>query len=156
MSEAPRVGIVYGSPSDHDKMAKASAILERFGVAYEMEAMSAHRQPDRVHEYATTAEQRGIEVIVAGAGMAAHLPGIVAALTPLPVIGVPLSGGVGDGIDALLSVAQMPRGVPVATVAVDGTENAGVLAVQILSVGDPGLRKMLHEYKQQLAEGLRL
>lgn len=151
-----RVGIVYGSPSDHDKMVKACAVLERFGVGFEIESMSAHRNPDRVHDFATTAEQRGIEVIIAGAGMAAHLAGVIAALTPLPVIGVPLSGGLADGLDALLSVAQMPRGVPVATVAVDGATNAGVLAVQILSVGDPDLRKKLHEYKQQLAEGLRL
>ena len=151
-----RVGIVYGSASDHDKMVKACAILERFAVGFEIEAMSAHRNPDRVHEYATTAEQRGIEVIIAGAGMAAHLAGVCASLTPLPVIGVPLSGGIGNGLDALLSVAQMPRGVPVATVAVDGAANAGVLAVQILGVGDQDLRKKLHEYKQQLAEGLRL
>ena len=151
-----RVGIIYGSASEHDKMVKAAAILERFGVGFEIEAMSAHRSPDRVHEYATTAEERGVEVIIAGAGMAAHLAGVCAALTPLPVIGVPLSGGLAGGLDALLSVAQMPRGVPVATVAVDGATNAGVLAVQILAVGDPDLRKKLHEYKQQLAEGLRL
>ena len=151
-----RVGIVYGSPSDHDKMVKACAVLERFGVGFEIEAMSAHRNPDRVHAFATSAESRGIEVIIAGAGMAAHLAGVCAALTPLPVIGVPLSGGLADGLDALLSVAQMPRGVPVATVAVDGATNAGVLAVQILAVGDPDLRKKLHEYKQQLADGLRL
>jgi len=151
-----RVGIVYGSATDHDKMVKAGAILERFGVEFELEEMSAHRNPDRVHEFATTAEERGIEVIIAGAGMAAHLAGVCAALTPLPVIGVPLSGGIADGLDALLSVAQMPRGVPVATVAVDGTANAGVLAVQILAVADADLRKKLHEYKQQLTEGLRL
>ncbi len=119
-----RVGIIYGSASDHDKMVKAAAILERFGVGFEIEAMSAHRSPDRVHEYATTAEERGVEVIIAGAGMAAHLAGVCAALTPLPVIGVPLSGGLAGGLDALLSVAQMPRGVPVATVAVDGATNA--------------------------------
>lgn len=151
-----RVGIIFGSTSDQDKMAKAGAVLERFDVPYEMEAMSAHRQPDRVHEYATTAEDRGLEVIIAGAGMAAHLPGVVAALTPLPVIGVPLSGGIQDGLDALLSAVQMPPGVPVATVAVNGSANAAVLAVQILSVGDPDLRKKLHEYKGQLAEGLKL
>ena len=156
MTGANRVGIIYGSPSDHDTMSKAGAILERFGVTYEIEAMSAHRNPDRVHAWATTAEDRGIEVIIAGAGMAAHLPGVCAAFTPLPVIGVPLSGGLADGLDALLSVVQMPRGVPVATVAVDGAVNAGVLAVQILSVGDAELRKKLHEYKQQMAEGLRL
>lgn len=151
-----RVGILYGSASDRDRMAKAGAILERFGVAYEMEAMSAHREPERVREFAMTAEARGLGVIVAGAGMAAHLPGVVAAYTTLPVIGVPLSGGISDGLDALLSAVQMPPGVPVATVAVNGAANAAVLAVQILAVGDADLRKKLEEFKEQLAEGLRL
>ena len=151
-----RVGIIFGSQSDHDKMAKAGAVLERFGVGFEMDAMSAHRAPERVREYALSAEDRGIEVIIAGAGMTAHLPGVVAALTPLPVIGVPLSGGIQDGLDALLSAVQMPPGVPVATVAVNGAANAAVLAVQIMAVGDPDLRKKLHEFKQQLAEGLKL
>jgi 5-(carboxyamino)imidazole ribonucleotide mutase len=151
-----RVGIVFGSTSDQEKMAKAGAVLERFGVGFEMEAMSAHRAPGRVHEYATSAEDRGLQVIIAGAGMAAHLAGVVAALTPLPVIGVPLSGGIADGLDALLSAVQMPPGVPVATVAVNGAANAGVLAVQIMSVADDDLRKKLHEFKQQLAEGLKL
>lgn len=151
-----RVGIIYGSASDHDKMAKAGAVLERFGVGFEMEAMSAHRNPERVREYVTSAEDRGLETIIAGAGMAAHLPGVVAALTPLPVIGVPLTGGIQDGLDALMSVVQMPPGVPVATVAVNGAANAAVLAVQILATADQDLRKKLHEYKQQLAEGLKL
>jgi 5-(carboxyamino)imidazole ribonucleotide mutase len=151
-----RVGIVFGSTSDQEKMAKAGAVLERFGVGFEMEAMSAHRAPERVREYATSALDRGLGVIIAGAGMSAALPGVVAALTTLPVIGVPLSGGVSDGLDALLSVAQMPPGVPVACVAVNGAANAGVLAVEILATGDADLRKKLHEYKQQLAEGLKL
>lgn len=151
-----KVGIIYGSPSDHDTMAKAGAILERFGVPHEMEAMSAHRSPERVRDYAAGAEGRGLEVIIAGAGLAAHLPGVVAAHTALPVIGVPLSGGIAGGLDALLSVAQMPRGVPVATVAVDGAVNAAVLAVQIIARGDEELRKKLHEFKEQLAEGLRV
>jgi len=151
-----RVGIVYGSTSDHDKMSKAGAVLERFGVGFEMEAMSAHRAPERVRDYVLSAEDRGVEVIIAGAGMAAHLPGVVAALTPLPVIGVPLSGGLADGLDALLAVVQMPPGVPVATVAVNGAANAAVLAVQILATGDAELRKKFHEFKQQLAEGLKL
>ena len=151
-----RVGIIFGSASDQEKMAKAGAVLERFGVGFEMEAMSAHRNPDRVREYVTTAEDRGLGVIIAGAGMAAHLPGVVASMTALPVIGVPLSGGIQDGLDALLAVVQMPPGVPVATVAVNGAANAAVLAVQILSAGDEDLRKKLHEYKQQLAEGLKL
>ena len=151
-----RVGIVYGSPSDESTMSKAGAVLERFGIDFEMEAMSAHRSPERVREYSLSAEERGVEVIIAGAGMAAALPGVVAALTPLPVIGVPLSGGLADGLDALLSIAQMPRGVPVATVAVNGSVNAAILAVQIIAVGDQGLRQKLHDFKKQLAEGLKL
>jgi len=151
-----RVGILYGSVSDHDRMSKAAAVLERFGVGFEMEAMSAHRNLERVREYVLGAEDRGIAVLIAGAGMAAHLPGVVAAMTPLPVIGVPLSGGIQDGLDALLAVVQMPPGVPVATVAVNGAANAAVLAVQILATADEDLRKKMHEYKQQLAEGLRL
>lgn len=151
-----QVGIVFGSPSDRDKMASAGVVLEKFGVEFEMEAMSAHRQPERVHEYCTTAEDRGLKVIIAGAGRAAHLPGVCASLTTLPVIGVPLSGGIMDGMDALLSVVQMPSGVPVATVGVDAASNAGLLAVQILAGAEDDLRKRLAEYKDQLAEGLRL
>ena len=151
-----RVGIVFGSPSDEKTMAKAGEVLDRFGVGFEMEAMSAHRMPGRVHEYISSAESRGLEVIIAGAGLAAHLPGVCAALTPLPVIGVPLSGGVADGLDALLAVVQMPPGVPVATVAVDGAKNAGLLAVQILSVGDADLRKKVVELKAQMEEGQRI
>lgn len=153
---APVVGIVFGSPSDRDTMSKAGAILEKFGVPHEMEAMSAHRSPDRVADYARTAEDRGLEVIIAGAGRAAHLAGVIAAHTSLPVIGVPIGGGVANGLDSLLATVQMPSGVPVATVAVDGAANAAVLAVQILARKDDGLRKMLHEFKEQLAEGLRL
>ena len=151
-----QVGIVFGSPSDKDKMGHAAAILERFGVEFEMESMSAHRSPERVREYASRAEDRGIRVLIAGAGRAAHLAGVVAAHTTLPVIGVPLSGGVMDGMDALLSTVQMPSGVPVATVGVDASANAGVLAVQILAAGDDELRKRLGEFKDQLAQGLRL
>ena len=151
-----QVGIVFGSPSDKDKMGHAAAILERFGVEFEMESMSAHRSPERVREYASRAEDRGIRVLIAGAGRAAHLAGVVAAHTTLPVIGVPLSGGIMDGMDALLSTVQMPSGVPVATVGVDAAANAGVLAVQILAAGDDELRKRLGEFKDQLAQGLRL
>ncbi len=151
-----QVGIVYGSPSDKDKMGHAAALLERFGVGFEMEAMSAHRSPERVREYASHAEDRGLLVLIAGAGRAAHLAGVVAAHTSLPVIGVPLSGGVMDGMDALLSTVQMPSGVPVATVGIDAAANAGVLAVQILAANDEELRKKLGEFKDQLAQGLRL
>jgi phosphoribosylaminoimidazole carboxylase PurE protein len=121
-----------------------------------MDSMSAHRSPERVRGYAATAAERGIRVIIAGAGRAAHLAGVVAAHTPLPVIGVPLSGGVMDGMDALLSTVQMPSGVPVATVGIDAAANAGVLAAQILATADDDLRKRLEEFKGQLAEGLRL
>jgi phosphoribosylaminoimidazole carboxylase PurE protein len=153
---AAQVGIVFGSPSDKDKMGHAAAILQRFGVEFEMESMSAHRSPERVREYASRAEDRGVRVLIAGAGRAAHLAGVVAAHTTLPVIGVPLSGGVMDGMDALLSTVQMPSGVPVATVGIDAAANAGVLAVQILAAGDDELRKRLEEFKDQLAQGLRL
>lgn len=153
---SPLVGILFGSPSDRDRMSQAGAILEKFGVPFEMDAISAHRNPDRLRQYVLSAEDRGIQVVIAGAGMAAHLAGAVAALTTLPVIGVPLSGGAVDGLDALLSTVQMPRGVPVATVGIDQTANAGLLAVQILATSDDVLRKKLHEFKAQLAEGLRL
>lgn len=156
MTAEPLVGIVYGSPSDKDKMGHAAAILERFDVPFEMEAMSAHRSPEQVRDYATTAEARGLRVLIAGAGRAAHLAGVLAAHTPLPVVGVPLSGGVMEGLDALLSTVQMPRGVPVATVGIDESANAGLLAVQMLATGDDGLRKRLTEFKDHLAQGLRL
>lgn len=150
------VGIIFGSPSDRDKMTSAGVVLEKFGIDFEMEAMSAHRQPEAVRSYVTAAESRGMKAIIAGAGRAAHLPGVVASMTTLPVIGVPISGGIMDGMDALLSIVQMPSGVPVATVGVDAATNAALLAVQICATGDEDLRKKLHEYKQQLAEGLRL
>lgn len=151
-----RVGIVYGSPSDEATMLRAGEVLDRFAVAWEHEAMSAHRRPERVREYASSARDRGLGVLIAGAGMAAHLPGVVAAFTTLPVIGVPLAGGMPDGMDALLSVVQMPPGVPVATVAVDGSKNAGLLAVQILATSDEELAKKLDAFKAELANGGRL
>lgn len=151
-----QVGIIFGSPSDRDKMASAGVVLEKFGIGFEMDAMSAHRQPEQVRDFALGAEGRGIKVIIAGAGRAAHLPGVVASMTTLPVIGVPISGGMMDGLDSLLSIVQMPSGVPVATVGVDAASNAALLAVQIIATGDDDVRKKVHEYKQQLAEGLRL
>lgn len=150
------VGILFGSVSDHDKMATAGVILEKFGITFEMDAISAHRSPARLHEYVKNAESRGVKVFIAGAGKAAHLPGVVASLTTLPVIGVPLSGGVMGGMDALLAIVQMPSGVPVATVGLDAATNAALLAVQILATGNDDLRKRLQEFKDQLAEGLRL
>jgi 5-(carboxyamino)imidazole ribonucleotide mutase len=136
-------------------MQQVGAILERFAIPYELRVASAHRTPDLVDEYARTAEDRGIVTIVCGAGLAAHLAGAVAARTAIPVIGIPLRGGVGDGLDALLSTVQMPRGVPVATVAVNGAVNAAILAAQIVAVGDPALRVRLREFKERIDEGLR-
>jgi 5-(carboxyamino)imidazole ribonucleotide mutase len=145
-----------GSESDRPTMDKAHAVLDRFGISYESEVMSAHRKPARVAEYASSAAQRGLKVIIAGAGLAAHLPGVVAAHTPLPVIGVPLYQQGLAGADALYSCVQMPPGVPVATVAIDGSKNAAVLAAQIIATGDDSLREKLAAYKQELAEGLKL
>ena len=133
-ADAPVVGIVVGSASDLPVMQQATAILERFDIPYDLQVISAHRNPDLLDEFARTADERGMACIICGAGMAAHLAGAVAARTALPVIGVPLSGGKLDGLDALLSTVQMPRGVPVATMAIDGAVNAAVLAAQIVSV----------------------
>lgn len=152
----PLVGIVMGSDSDRVVMDKAHAVLERFDVPFESEVMSAHRKPARVSEYASSAEERGLRVLIAGAGLAAHLPGVVAAHTILPVIGVPLFQEGLAGADALYSCVQMPPGVPVATVALGGSKNAAVLAVQILATGDEDLRVKLRDYKKDLAEGLKL
>lgn len=150
------VGIVMGSESDMGVMTKAGEVLDRFGVEHEIEAMSAHRKPERVADYARTAAARGLGVIIAGAGLAAHLPGVVAAHTSLPVIGVPLYNEGLAGADALYSCVQMPPGVPVATVAIGGAKNAAVLAVQILATADESLRAKLHDFKAELAGGLKL
>ncbi len=151
-----RVGIVMGSDSDMPVMEKAGGVLDRFDVEYEIEVMSAHRKPARVTEYAGSAADRGLKVIIAGAGLAAHLPGVVAAHTIVPVIGVPLYQEGLAGADALYSCVQMPPGVPVATVAIGGAKNAGVLATQILAVGDDALARRLRDYKRELSEGLKL
>ena len=142
-----KVVILMGSPRDADKMQGASDMLERFGVEHEVHVMSAHRTPAAVAELATGARDNGVGVIICGAGMAAHLAGAVSAHTTLPVIGVPLSGGVSGGMDALLSTVQMPRGIPVATVAVDGSANAGVLAVEMLSITDVELANKLTQFR---------
>lgn len=136
-----KVGIVMGSDSDMKTMAKAAEQLEALGIEFEMRVISAHRCPEELVEWAKTAEARGLQVIIAGAGMAAALPGMVAALFPLPVIGVPLSSAVLDGVDALYSTVQMPSGIPVATVAINGTKNAAILAARILAVSDPEIRE---------------
>ena len=148
----PQVGIVMGSDSDMAVMSKAADILEQFGVSYDMRIISAHREPDEFFEYAKSAEERGYKVIIAGAGMAAHLPGMCAAIFPMPVIGVPMGGGAVGGQDALYSIVQMPSGIPVATVAINGGANAGILAAKILATSDPELLKKLKEYKEGLKD----
>lgn len=145
------VGIIMGSDSDLPIMTRAAELLEMLEVHYELSVVSAHRTPDRLYEYARTAADRGLEVIIAGAGGAAHLPGMVAAISVLPVIGVPISATKLDGKDALLSIVQMPAGVPVATVAIDNAANAGILAAQMLSIADPALRQRIARYKEQLS-----
>ena len=149
---APRVGIIMGSDSDLKVMDDAARVLTDFGVAFELTIVSAHRTPQRMVDYARTAAERGLAVIIAGAGGAAHLPGMVAALTPLPVIGVPVAATVLNGNDALLSIVQMPAGVPVATVAINNATNAALLAVQILGTQDALLRAAMTRYKQGLEQ----
>ena len=149
----PLVGLIMGSDSDWPVMQKAADILTRFGVAYEARVISAHRTPELMLEYAQTAQGRGLKTIIAGAGGAAHLPGMVAASTVLPVIGVPVkSSNSIDGWDSILSILQMPTGVPVATVALNGGANAALLAVQILATGDKRLAKALADYKKELRD----
>ncbi|MDE5610941.1 MAG: 5-(carboxyamino)imidazole ribonucleotide mutase [Odoribacter sp.] len=145
----PRVSIIMGSTSDLPIMEKAAKVLNDMGIPFEMNALSAHRTPAEVEEFAVHAAERGIEVIVAGAGMAAHLPGVIAAMTPVPVIGVPINASLG-GMDALLAITQMPPGIPVATVAINGAMNAGILAVQMLAVGDASLKRKMVEFKASL------
>ena len=149
-----KVGIIMGSTSDLPIMKQAAAILDEFEVAYEITVVSAHRTPDRMLDYARTARDRGLQVIIAGAGGAAHLPGMVASLTSLPVIGVPIhsSNSILHGLDSLFSIVQMPGGIPVATVAVDGGKNAGILAARILSIADPVVHQTLETYQQNLRD----
>ncbi|MBP7095060.1 MAG: 5-(carboxyamino)imidazole ribonucleotide mutase [Spirochaetia bacterium] len=147
---APLVGVIMGSDSDLAVMAEASKVLAEFGVAHETSIVSAHRTPERLYEYARAARARGLEVIVAGAGGAAHLPGMVASLTTLPVIGVPVKGKSFEGLDSLLSIVQMPSGVPVATVAVDGGRNAGLLALRMLAATRPELADRLAAHASRL------
>jgi 5-(carboxyamino)imidazole ribonucleotide mutase len=154
-SADPKIGILMGSDSDWPTMKAAADVCEEFGIAHEVRVISAHRTPQDLSRYAGGAHKRGIRVIIAGAGGAAHLPGVTAAYTTLPVIGVPILGKALKGLDALLSIVQMPPGVPVAAVAIDGALNAGVLAVQILAVGDPALQEKLREFKDHLAEQSR-
>lgn len=148
---SPIVGIIMGSDSDLPVMQGSADILQQFGIEYEITLVSAHRTPHRLVAYAEQARSRGLQVIIAGAGGAAHLPGMVASITTLPVIGVPVkSSNSIDGWDSILSILQMPNGVPVATVALNGAKNAGILAAQILSINNPALADRLHGYKQQI------
>ncbi len=144
------MGIIMGSESDHPTMLEAAQVLEDFGVFHEVSVVSAHRTPVAMVEYAQSAQDRGLKVIIAGAGGAAHLPGMVASLTVLPVIGVPIQSKALSGVDSLHSIVQMPHGVPVATMAIGGAKNAGLLAVQILAISDPELTKKLEAYKESL------
>lgn len=145
----PKVSIIMGSTSDLPVMEKAAKVLNDFCIPFEMNALSAHRTPAEVEAFAKNAQAKGIEVIIAGAGMAAHLPGVIAAMTPVPVIGVPINASL-DGMDALLAIAQMPPGIPVATVAINGAMNAGILASQILAVGDAQLKARIVQFKESL------
>lgn len=147
----PKVSIIMGSTSDLPVMEKAANILNEFKIPFEINALSAHRTPDEVEDFARRAGQRGIEVIIAGAGMAAHLPGVIAAMTPVPVIGVPIKASL-EGMDALLAIVQMPPGIPVATTAINGAMNAGILAAQMLAIGDPRLKQEIVRFKESLKD----
>ena len=145
-----KVGIVMGSDSDMPIMAQAAGMLEELGIDFEMTIISAHREPDIFFNYAKTAEERGVKVIIAGAGKAAHLPGMCAALFPMPVIGIPMKTSDLGGVDSLYSIVQMPSGIPVATVAINGGKNAGILAAKILAVSDPEILERLKNYSEKM------
>lgn len=148
----PKVSIIMGSTSDLPIMEQAAKLLDEFEIPFEINALSAHRTPDQAMDFARNAAGRGIRVIIAGAGGAAHLPGVVAALTPLPVIGVPIKASISiDGWDSMLSILQMPPGIPVATVGIDGARNAGILAAQVLGTGDPAIMEKMLKFKENLA-----
>ncbi len=149
-----KVGIVMGSDSDLPVMRKAAEMLEKFGIEYEITIISAHRMPDVFFDYAKSAEEKGFKVIIAGAGGAAHLPGMCAAIFPMPVIGVPIHSKALSGVDSLYSIVQMPSGIPVATVAIDGGANAGILAAKMLAVSDEGLLNKIKAYKEELKDGV--
>jgi 5-(carboxyamino)imidazole ribonucleotide mutase len=156
MQEQPLVAIIMGSDSDAPVMNDAAAMLDYFGISYRYTIVSAHRTPERMFDFARTAHEEGYKVIIAGAGGAAHLPGMVAAISPLPVIGVPVQSKSLSGWDSLLSIVQMPGGVPVASVAINGAKNAGILAAQILSVKDAALLKKVIDYKENMREEVEI
>jgi 5-(carboxyamino)imidazole ribonucleotide mutase len=155
MSEPPLVGIVMGSDSDWPVMEKAAIVLRELAIAYEVDVVSAHRMPDDMLGYGRSAADRGLRILVAGAGGAAHLPGMLASVTPLPVIGVPVPLAHLDGLDSLLSIVQMPAGVPVATVSIGGARNAGLLAVRILAASDPALQQRMAAFQTDLGDQAR-
>lgn len=146
----PKVGIIMGSDSDLEIMSEAAKILDEFAIPYELTIVSAHRTPERLFEYAKSAEEKGLQAIIAGAGGSAHLPGMVASLTPLPVIGIPIKSKNMDGLDSLLSIVQMPPGIPVATVAINGAKNAGILAASIIGATDKTILEKVKKYKEKL------
>lgn len=146
----PKVAVIMGSDSDFDIVKKCLIALEKFDIEYDAQVISAHRNPDKIFDYARNAEANGIELIIGAAGKAAHLPGVIAGMTPLPVIGIPIQTSFQGGLDSLLSIVQMPSGVPVATVAVNGAENAGILAAQMLSIKYPQIREKMKVYKVAL------
>jgi 5-(carboxyamino)imidazole ribonucleotide mutase len=154
-SSPPLIAIVMGSDSDLPTMAAAAQVCEQFGIPYQLQILSAHRTPEAMLEFARSAHTQGIRVIIAGAGGAAHLPGMVAALTPLPVVGVPVVSKHLQGVDSLYSIVQMPRGIPVATVAIGNGQNAGLLAVQILACGDPDLLQRVITYRESLTHSVQ-
>jgi len=147
----PKVSIIMGSTSDLPVMEKAATVLDELQIPFEMNALSAHRTPEQVETFAKEAKEKGIQVIIAGAGMAAHLPGVISASTSIPVIGVPINATL-DGMDALLAIVQMPPGIPVATVGINAAKNAGILAAQMIATGDKNLYSKLEEYKESLKE----
>jgi len=151
-TKKPKVALIMGSDSDFPVLKPTLKLLKEFGIEVEAMVCSAHRTPDKAAEFAKNAESNGIDVIIAAAGKAVHLPGVLAAYTSLPVIGLPIKSSTMDGLDSLLSIVQMPSGIPVATVAIDGAENAAILAIQILSVGYPELREKMEDYKRKLAQ----
>lgn len=154
-AQAPLVGILMGSDSDFDIMKEAATVLDEFGIPFEISVISAHRTPGDLEAYASSAEERGLKAIIAGAGGAAHLPGVTAAMTPLPVIGVPIYSKKLSGQDSLYAIVQMPAGIPVATVGIDNARNAALLAVQMLALCDASLMQKLKEFRQKLAEASR-
>ena len=152
MALVPQVALIMGSKNDESKMSKAENLLQEFGVSYEKKVLSAHRMPQKTAQYAKNAARRGIKIIIAGAGLAAHLPGVIAAHTTLSVIGVPLSAGALNGQDALYAIVQMPRGIPVATVGIDNSANAALLAIEILALSDARLKQKLTLYRKKIAK----